>query len=351
MGKREMREKHTVPIDKKPRFTFENFHMASILLAIYDVVVSAGAYFAALWIRFDCQYSRIPNDYLMAWFHFLPIYAVVCVFVFWLFKLYQSLWRFASYSELARTTAATLILGIVYTAGITVLFMRMPIAFYVGGIVIQFMLSLAVRFAYRFIQLERNRLLWRQTDNTASRVMLIGAGSAGRMILRDLQNTKEVHDRVCCIIDDDKSKQGCFIDGVPIIGGREDILSGAEKYQIEKIFLAIPSATAGQRRDILNICKETACELKILPGMYQFVTGNVVASQMEDVAVEDLLGREPVKVDMKEIYDFIRGKTILVTGGGGAVGSGACRPMASHEPKQLVIFDIYENNAHAIQLG
>ena len=350
MGKREMREKHTVPIDKKPRFTFENFHMASILLAIYDVVVSAGAYFAALWIRFDCQYSRIPNDYLMAWFHFLPIYAVVCVFVFWLFKLYQSLWRFASYSELARTTAATLILGTVYTAGITVLFMRMPIAFYVGGIVIQFMLSLAVRFAYRFIQLERNRLLWRQTDNTASRVMLIGAGSAGRMILRDLQNTKEVHDRVCCIIDDDKSKQGCFIDGVPIIGGREDILSGAEKYQIEKIFLAIPSATAGQRRDILNICKETACELKILPGMYQFVTGNVVASQMEDVAVEDLLGREPVKVDMKEIYDFIRGKTILVTGGGGSIGSELCRQIASHEPKQLVIFDIYENNAHAIQL-
>ncbi len=350
MGKREMREKHTVPIEKKPRFTFENFHMASILLAIYDVVVSAGAYFAALWIRFDCQYSRIPNDYLMAWFHFLPIYAVVCVFVFWLFKLYQSLWRFASYSELARTTAATLILGTVYTAGITVLFMRMPIAFYVGGIVIQFMLSLAVRFAYRFIQLERNRLLWRQTDNTASRVMLIGAGSAGRMILRDLQNTKEVHDRVCCIIDDDKSKQGCFIDGVPIIGGREDILSGAEKYQIEKIFLAIPSATAGQRRDILNICKETACELKILPGMYQFVTGNVVASQMEDVAVEDLLGREPVKVDMKEIYDFIRGKTILVTGGGGSIGSELCRQIASHEPKQLVIFDIYENNAHAIQL-
>ena len=168
--------------------------------------------------------------------------------------------------------------------------------------------------------------------------------------MRDLQNTKEVHDRVCCIIDDDKSKQGCFIDGVPIIGGREDILSGAEKYQIEKIFLAIPSATAGQRRDILNICKETACELKILPGMYQFVTGNVVASQMEDVAVEDLLGREPVKVDMKEIYDFIRGKTILVTGGGGSIGSELCRQIASHEPKQLVIFDIYENNAHAIQL-
>ena len=350
MGKREMREKDTVPIDKKARPAFENIHMASILLVVYDIVISAGAYFAALWIRFDCQYSRIPLYYLMAWFRFLPIYAVICVFVFWLFKLYQSVWRFVSYSELARTVAASLILGVIYTVGITVLFMRMPIAFYVGGIVIQFMLSLAVRFAYRFISLERNRILWRQTDNNASRVMLIGAGSAGRMILRDLQSAKEVHDRVCCIIDDDKSKQGCFIDGVPIIGGREDILSSAKKYKIEKIFLAIPSATAEQRRDILNICKETTCELKNLPGMYQFVTGTVAASQMKDVAVEDLLGREPVKVDMKGIYDFIRGKTILVTGGGGSIGSELCRQIASHEPKLLIVFDIYENNAHAIQL-
>lgn len=345
-----MQKKENYSTDKKNRSVFENFHMASMLLALYDVVMSAGAYLAALWIRFDCEYTQIPYDYLMAWLKFVPVYAAVCVFVFWLFKLYQSVWKFASFSELARTAVASLILGVFHTVGITVLSGRMPIVYYVGGIVIQFMLSLAVRFAYRFILLERNRMLWRQTDSTASRVMLIGAGSAGCMILRDLQNAKEVHDRVCCIIDDDKSKRGCFIDGVPIAGGREDILLNVEKYEIEKIFLAIPSATAEERRDILNICKETTCELKILPGMYQFLTGTVSVSQMKDVAVEDLLGREPVKVDMKEIYAFIRGKTILVTGGGGSIGSELCRQIASHEPKQLIIFDIYENNAHAIQL-
>ena len=350
MRRRSMRKKENYSTDKKNRSVFEDFHMVSMLLALYDIVMSAGAYLAALWTRFDCEYTQIPYDYLMAWLKFVPVYAAVCVFVFWLFKLYQSVWKFASFSELARTAVASLILGVFHTVGITVLSGRMPIVYYVGGIVIQFMLSLAVRFAYRFILLERNRMLWRQTDSTASRVMLIGAGSAGRMILRDLQNAKEVHDRVCCIIDDDKSKHGCFIDGVPIAGGREDILLNVEKYEIEKIFLAIPSATAEERRDILNICKETTCELKILPGMYQFLTGTVSVSQMKDVAVEDLLGREPVKVDMKEIYDFIRGKTILITGGGGSIGSELCRQIASHEPKQLIIFDIYENNAHAIQL-
>ena len=350
MRGRNMRKKYDISIDSKNRSVFENFHIASILLVIYDIIISAGAYLAALWIRFDCQYSQIPQDYFMAWLKFMPVYAVICVFIFWLFKLYQSVWKYASFSELARTAIASLILGIFYTVGITVIFKRMPVAYYVGGIIIQFMLSLAVRFAYRFIHLERNRLSWRQNDGTASRVMLIGAGSAGHMILRDIQNAKEVHDRVCCIIDDDKSKRGCFIDGVPIVGGREDILLNVEKYRIEKILLAIPSATAEERRDILNICKETTCELKKLPGMYQFVTGTVSVSQMKDIAVEDLLGREPVKVDMKEIYDFIQGKTILVTGGGGSIGSELCRQIASHEPKQLIIFDIYENNAHAIQL-
>ena len=251
MRRRNMQKKDIFSIDKKNRSVFESFHLASIFLVLYDIVMSAGAYFAALWIRFDCKYTQIPHDYLMAWLKFMPVYVVVCVFVFWLFKLYQSVWKFASFSELARTAVASFILGIFYTVGITVMYGRMPIAYYVGGIVIQFMLSLAVRFAYRFIHLERNRMLWRQTDRTASRVMLIGAGSAGRMILRDLQTAKEVDDRVCCIIDDDKSKRGCFIDGVPIVGGREDILLNVDKYRIEKIFLAIPSATAEERREFL----------------------------------------------------------------------------------------------------
>ena len=180
--------------------------------------------------------------------------------------------------------------------------------------------------------------------------MLIGAGSAGQMILRDLHNSDEVNERVCCIIDDDANKWGRFIDGVPVIGGRDDILLNVEKYRIEKIFLAIPSASAEQRRDILDICKETNCELKNLPGVYEFVTGKVTAKSMKDVAVEDLLGRDSVKVNMDEIYSFIADKVILVTGGGGSIGSELCRQIAKHNPKQLIVFDIYENNAHAIGL-
>lgn len=329
---------------------FERFHAVTLLLMIYDILVSAGAYFVALWIRFDCRYTQIPEKYLIAWLKFLPIYAVASVLVFWLFKLYRSIWKYASFTELKRAILSSVILGAFHTVVISLLFGFMPVSYYIGGIIIQFMFSLAVRFAYRFVLLERNRILRSQANNMASRVMLIGAGSAGRMILRDLQNAKEVNDCVRCIIDDDKNKWGCFIDGVPIVGGRDDILLNVNKYKIEKIFLAIPSATAEERRDILNICKETTCELKNLPGMYQFVTENVMASQMKDVAVEDLLGREPVNVDMEEIYGFIQGKIILVTGGGGSIGSELCRQIASHEPKQLIVFDIYENNAHAIQL-
>lgn len=345
-----MRNKKDLLIETSNHSVFENFNKTSIFLILYDIVVSAGAYFVALWIRFDCKYMQIPYEYFNSWLKFMPIYAAICILVFWLFKLYQSVWEFASFFEFERTALALLILGIVHAVAITVVFTRMPIAYYVGGLIIQFSFTLAVRFAYRFINLVRNRLSWKQNDSTVSRIMLIGAGSAGRMILRDLQNTKKKYGRVCCIIDDDKSKRGCFIDGVQIVGGREDILLNVDKYKIEKIYLAIPSANAEERRDILNICKETHCELKNLPSVYQFVTGNIMASQMKEVAIEDLLGREPVKVDMNEIYDFIKDKTILVTGGGGSIGSELCRQIAAHEPKQLIIFDIYENNAYKIQL-
>lgn len=329
---------------------FTHLHAVAGLLVIYDIVVSALSYIIALWIRYDCCYTDIPNYYIKAWLKFAPIYAFLTVLVFWVLRLYQSVWKFASYTELKRVIAATLILAVVHTAGITVLFRRMPISYYAIGITAQFIFTLFVRFGYRFILLNRSRRSKAHTSDVAVRVMLIGAGSAGQMILRDLHNNNKGKDRVCCIIDDDQSKSGCFIDGVPIVGGREDILLNVEKYKIEKIYLAIPSATAEQRRDILDICKETSCELKILPGIYQLVSGNVTVSSMKDVAVDDLLGRSPVKVEMQEIYDFIKDKVILVTGGGGSIGSELCRQIASHEPKQLIIFDIYENNAYAIQL-
>lgn len=336
--------------EKKRHTLLRRFSKTTILLQLYDIVVLIGSYFLALWLRFDCRFSEIPNEYLTAWLKFTPIYVVLSVLVFWALRLYQSVWKYASFTELKRVLLATVILGCVHTVGITLLFEQMPIFYYVIGIMLQFAFVLFIRFAYRFIILERNRQIRKMQKSMASHVMLIGAGSAGQMILRDLHNAKELNDVVCCIIDDDKAKWGCSIDGVPIVGGRDDILLSVEKYKIEKIFMTMPSATAEQRRDILEICKESGCELKSLPGIYEIVSGNVTASSMKDVAIEDLLGRAPIKVDMEEIYSFIKGKVILVTGGGGSIGSELCRQIASHEPKQLIIFDIYENNAYNIQM-
>jgi len=326
------------------------YNLKDLFLILYDLVAVTGAYFFALWFRFDCRFSAIPSEYETAWLKFAPIYAVCCIIVFGLFHLYQSIWKFASFVELKRIVFASGILAVTHTVGITLLFRRMPISYYIIGAGIQFLLITAVRFAYRFVSLERSMFKKLSQTVSASRVMLIGAGTAGQLILRDLQNAKDIDECVCCIIDDDARKHGRYIDGVPIVGGREDILFNVEKYKIEKIYLTMPGATAEQRRDILDICKETNCELKNLPGIADIVAGKVTAGSMREVAVEDLLGREPVKVNMDEISHFIAGKVILVTGGGGSIGSELCRQIAKHHPKQLIVFDIYENNAHAIGL-
>lgn len=335
---------------KKTTRIFENWHIVAVFLTLYDLAVVVGAYFVALWLRFDCRFSEIPHEYLMAWLKFSPIYAIVCVLVFWKAHLYQSIWKFASFVELEKVAVSSAVLGLFHSIGISVLFARMPITYYIVGVAIQFLLLLFIRFAYRFVLLERRKRARALQKTMASRVMLIGAGSAGQMILRDLHGANEVNERVCCIIDDDRNKWGRFMDGVPIVGGRDDILLNVEKYRIEKIFLAIPSSTVEQRRDILGICKETNCELKIMPGVYAFASGDITAKSMKDVAVEDLLGRAPIKTNMEEIYQFIANKVIMVTGGGGSIGSELCRQIAKHHPQQLIVFDIYENNAHAIGL-
>ena len=328
---------------------FEHWHLITLCLLLYDFVATNGAYLFALWVRFDCRFSEIPLEYLSAWMSFVPIYTIACVAVFWGMHLYQSIWQFASYTEFKRCLIANIITALSHVMFITVLYKRMPISYYTMGAAVQFILVMGVRFAYRFVLLERKR--WGNDEKgPAKRVMLIGAGAAGQMILQDIHSSSHINERVCCVIDDNPNKWGRYIDDVPVVGGREDILLNVKKYNIQKICVAIPSASAAERRDILHICKETGCELKNLPGMYQLVSGNIRADALKDVEVEDLLGRAPIQVDMSEIYRFLTGKVVMVTGGGGSIGSELCRQIAKNNPKLLIVLDIYENNAHAIAL-
>lgn len=330
------------------KFFLKHWQSVVMLLGLYDVAAVHIAYFLALWGRFDFVFSRIPEIYLTPYKISITLYSLACVIVLWSFKLYRIIWRFASYSELIRTFEASCLLSLLYSIGITVFVRRMPLTYYFFGALLQFILLAGIRISYRLYLLLKDKHVTYRAEN--DRVMLIGGGAAGQMILRDLKSSSETKDSVVCIIDDNPNKWTRYIDGIPVVGGRDDILSNVEKYRVNKIFLAIPSASAKNKRDILNICNETECEIKQLPGMYQFVLGQFSVSALKNISIEDLLGREQIKTDLKEVYTFLHDKTVLVTGGGGSIGSELCRQIAEHSPKKLIIFDVYENNAYDIQL-
>ena len=329
--------------DKK----LEHWHIVTLLLVIYDFIAIVGSYFLALWLRFDLRISLIEKVYLSTYFKTIFIYALIVILVFTMLRLYRSIWRFASYSELLRVIMATCITGVIYMLWLYVAEYRMPVSYFIFGLVLQFCFTLGVRFSYRFILLLRGKR--KENTKVIKRVMLIGAGNAGQMILRDIRAAKEVTEEVYCFIDDNQNKWGRYIDNILVYGGRDSILEAVHKYNIEKIYVAIPSAKPEDKRDILRICNETGCELMNLPGMYQLYTGQVTVNKMRPVAIEDLLGRDQIKPDMEEVYDYVRGKTVLITGVG-SIGSELARQIASHDPKQLILFDIYENNAYDIQL-
>ena len=332
---------------KMKKKKIEHWQMIALYLMIYDVLAINFAYFFGLWLRFDLHFTNIPAEYMSAFLKFAPIYTVFTIFVFAQLRLYNSLWRFASFSELNRVIVASVITTIFNIVGMTAFIQRMPLSYYIIGAVLQFGLTLMIRFSYRYMNLERGR---REKDaKPLHNAMIIGAGAAGQTLIKELKSSGEVKSKACCVIDDNPNKWGRVMEGVPIVGGREDILINVKKYKIDQILFAIPTASAQARREILNICKETDCELKQLPGIYQLANGEVSMSKMRPVAIEDLLGRDTINVNMDEIFQYLKGKVILVTGGGGSIGSELCRQIAAHEPKQLIIFDIYENNAYDIE--
>jgi FlaA1/EpsC-like NDP-sugar epimerase len=335
-------------MDTKKRHILEQWQILAALLMLYDMIAIMFSYFVALWARFDFVYTAIPESLVSVYIKTIAFYAIACILVFWVTRLYRIVWRFAGVREVAKVVEMSIGLSLLYAIISFTLCGRMPLSFYLWGGAAQLILVVQSRLSYRFILLLRS--VSRKADETVGRVMLIGAGSAGQMILRDINRTEEINDKVVCCIDDNPNKWGRFIEGVPIVGGRDDILTNVRKYHITKIYLAIPSASAEDRKEIIGICNVTDCQLKQLPGMYQFVLNEVRVGDMTTVSVEDLLGRDPIKADMREVFDFINGKVVLVTGGGGSIGSELCRQIAAHNPKQLIIFDVYENNAYAIQL-
>jgi FlaA1/EpsC-like NDP-sugar epimerase len=332
---------------KKEKSGIKHWEVIALYLIIYDIITINLSYFLGLWIRFDLHFSAIPYEYFYSYLKFTPIYCVIALIVYYFLGLYNSLWRFASFSELNRVILAWAVTTAIQIIGITVFVRRMPISYYIIGAFFQLFFTTVIRFAYRYITLLRTT---RENQETAKHnVMIIGAGSSGQMIIRELKHSDKLHSIPRCVIDDNPNKWRRTMEGVPIVGGRDDIMHAVEKYHIDLIYFCIPSATPVQRRDFLNICKETGCELKALPGVYQLANGEVAVSKMKPVAIEDLLGRDPIKVDMTGIFNSLKGKRILVTGGGGSIGSELCRQIAAHQPEQLIIFDIYENNAYDIQ--
>lgn len=291
------KSKNTNPLNK-----MEHWKAISIYLLVYDVIAINFAFFFGLWLRFDLQFSKIPQEYFKAFLEFAPVYTVFTVAVFAFFHLYNSLWRFASFNELTRLIEATLVTGIFHVVAITIFVKRMPLSYYIIGICMQFGLTTMVRFGYRFINLERTRKA--KSAHIKHNVMVIGAGAAGMTVLRELRSSRELDSLACCIIDDNPNKWNRLMEGVPIVGGRDSILQAVEQYDIDMIMFAIPSASPQEKRDILNICKETHCELKSLPGIYQMANGDVLLSKMKPVAVEDLLGRDTIKVNMDEIFSI-----------------------------------------------
>ncbi len=330
------------------KFKLKHWQIIAAYLLIYDFITIVLSYFLALWFRFDCAISKIPSDYADFYTYSIIPFTIFAIIVYGFFGLYKGMWRFASFFELRNIIFAHIVTFVAYIVTMNIFVHRMPISYFIFGTAFQGIFCLGIRFSYRFITLLRDYRS--KGDVPEKKVLLIGAGSAGRMILRDINyvNTNGAH--IACIVDDNPNKWGRQIDGVDVIGGTDKILSAVEEYGIDEIFIAIAALTPGRKRDIINICKETNCVIKQLPNMYAERAGIVTASNLQNITIEDVLGRDTIKLDKADVMAQISGQIVMVTGGGGSIGSELCRQIASYGPKQLIIFDIYENNAYDIQL-
>lgn len=317
-----------------------------IVLVILDIMTVCVASIAPLWIRFELNYRDIPKVYLDSAWDFMIFNVIMTLAVFYVFKLYHSLWAFAGTAEVQNILAACILSAILDFLGMKIMRYPIPRSYYFVYALILTGITTGTRFSYRIMRGMRHKA---QNRKNGTRVMIIGAGDAGNTVIKEITNSSYSTMIIKCIIDDDENKWGRFIQGIKIVGGRDRIVEYAALYGIDEIFIAIPSANRATMKALVEICKDTSCKLRTLPGIYQLVNGEVNVSKLRDVDVEDLLGRDPIKVDLDSILNYVKGQTIMVTGGGGSIGSELCRQIAGHKPARLIIVDIYENNAYEIQ--
>ena len=318
-----------------------------LLIMLADIIGIMGSYLLALWARFDFHFTDIPQEFVDGYLHTIWWWVPVCLAVFWLCNLYNSIWRFVSVDALMRIILAYVLLGGLSLACVALFGVHMPRSYYVWGLFFSFFCTSGIRFFYRGMRYLRNRAPLARKG--AENVMIIGAGQAGRQLIREYAVSSHLNSRVACIIDDNPAKRGRILEGVRVVGARRDIPQAARQFDIDKIVFAIPSLQGAGRQEILNICSTTGCQIQVVPGMYQLVNGEVTISKLRRVELQDLLGRDPIQVNLGEICGYINDKTVLVTGGGGSIGSELCRQIARSHPARLVIFGIYENNAYDIQ--
>ena len=320
-----------------------------ILLVLMDLISILMASFLSLFVRYEFRLMEVPREFWEAALHLYPFNVIITCGVFYLFRLYNSVWRYASETELLNNGISVIICAIMQPVMCWILGLYLPVSFpFFYGFFLMFFTG-GVRFSYRILRELQKRRLNRAAIKGRLNCMIVGAGAAGNAIIKEIETSKYLSMRVACAVDDNPGCHGKYLHGVPIVGGRDTILENAEKFAIDEIIIAIPSASPGKLRPILEICKETGCHLQILPGMYQIINGDVSVSKLREVEIEDLLGREPVDVNVDEIIGYVKDKVILVTGGGGSIGSELCRQLAAHNPRQLIIFEFYENNAYEIQ--
>lgn len=320
----------------------------AFVLLFFDVISIMASYMAALLLRFDLIFSNIPRGYLTGYIWSMPYWVIISIVVFYGMRLYHSIWMFAGIDEAKRIVQSYMILLVFYGVGIFAMDLRMPRSYFLVGYVFSIMCTVGLRFGYRLLR-SYLRSTRSSVEAATDRVMIIGAGQAGKTLILEMQNSRHMKTKVCCVIDDNPNKKGRLLEGVPIVGNRYDIEEMVQEYGITRIVYAIPAASADDRKAILNICKQTGCKMQTVPGIYQLLNEEVSVSRLRDVEITDLLGRAQVKVNNSEILQTLSDKVILVTGGGGSIGSELCRQIAASSPKMLIIFDIYENNVYTIQ--